>query len=128
MNPLGDKVRAERLRRGESVRTAATRGKISNTWWGKFEDGVQPLTDGLSEAVAKSFKWPETWAEDPTQPTSVDSQLAQLRAEVADQAERLTALAHQFAHLQQQIEAGARASRAAHQAQTTEAQSQGAPS
>jgi len=94
MNPLGDRVRAERLRLRMSVRTAATAGGISNTWWGRFEDGLQPLTDSISVAVARALDWPTEWA---TQPA--DDPLAALRSLVADLSER-------FDRLQAQVDAG----------------------
>lgn len=59
---LPDRVRTERLARKWSVRTAATAGGISNTWWGKFEDGVQPLTPEIAAAVARAYEWPAEWA------------------------------------------------------------------
>lgn len=63
MNPAADAVRHERLRRGWSVRTAAaaTHGKLSNTWWGNFEDYRQPLTANIVEAVAEAFGWDTNW-------------------------------------------------------------------
>lgn len=66
MDPRADRVRLERLRRGWSVRTAATRGDISNTWWGKFEDHRQPLTPAIAAAVAKAYEWPNDWANEDT--------------------------------------------------------------
>ena len=61
MNPQADRVRAERLSRGWSVRDAARASGISNTWWGRFEDGIQPLTDGIVAGVAQAFGWPAEW-------------------------------------------------------------------
>ncbi len=69
MNPLADKVRLERVRRGWSVRKCASLGEISNTWWAKFEEGKQPLSEAITLAVAKAFDWEMDWA---TQPGAVD--------------------------------------------------------
>ena len=100
VNPLGDKVRAERLGRGESVRTSATRGGISNTWWARFEDGSQPLTPSIAKAVAKAFKWPKDWAEAVTPPVGDrDADLAELRSQVAELVEEMTRLRAQVALL-----------------------------
>jgi hypothetical protein len=65
MNPAADAVRQERLRRGWSVRTAAaaSHGRLSNTWWGNFEDYRQPITQNIIEAVMEAFGWPEDWPE-----------------------------------------------------------------
>lgn len=60
-DPLADIVRRERLRRDWSVRSAATAGGISNTYWGGFEDYKQPLTPTIVEAVARAFKWSRNW-------------------------------------------------------------------
>ena len=60
-DPLPDIVRKERLRRDWSVRGASTRGGISNTYWGGFEDYKQPLTPTIVEAVAKAFSWSRSW-------------------------------------------------------------------
>lgn len=95
MNPLADHVRAERLRRRWSVRDAAVAGKISNTWWAKFEDGLQPLTDGIVAAVALAFGWSADWA---TQPVG-DDQLTRLVAVVAELSERVDGLAAQVVRL-----------------------------
>ncbi len=65
VNALADKVRRERLDRGWSIRRAVTEsgGIVSNTWWGRYENGDQPLTDNLRRAVARAFGWPESWPE-----------------------------------------------------------------
>ena len=60
-DPLADIVRRERLRREWSVRSAATAGGISNTYWGGFEDYKQPLTPTIVEAVARAFNWSRNW-------------------------------------------------------------------
>lgn len=63
VNELADRVRRERLTRGWSVRRAATEsGIITNTWWQRFEDGQQPLTDSINAAVVAAFGWPTDWA------------------------------------------------------------------
>lgn len=74
-DPLADLVRRERLRRNWSVRTAATRGGISNTFWAGFEDYRQPLTPTIVEAVAKAYLWSRNWpvelTSDPAEPAGV---------------------------------------------------------
>lgn len=69
-DPLPDIVRKERLRRDWSVRTAAAKGEISNTYWGGFEDYKQPLTPTIVEAVARAFNWSRSW---PAEQTAGDS-------------------------------------------------------
>lgn len=136
MVSLGDRVRAERLRLGLSVRAAAQKGGISNTWWGRFEDGDQPLTPAIAAAVSKAFKWAKDWAVSlpstgPGQPESqlealtarIDGQLAELRADLHAQKQYLAVLATEFARLQAGIEAAAIASLAAHQEQANDTQS-----
>lgn len=63
MNYLADAVRDERLRREWSVRdaVAASGNLISNTWWGKFEDRKQPLTDLIRQAVRVAYDWDDDW-------------------------------------------------------------------
>lgn len=82
MNPLADRVRAERLNRGWSIRdaAAATHGQLSNTWWGKFEDGKQPLTDGIRAGVAEAFGWANNWPDESTHVESLDEVLSRLDA------------------------------------------------
>jgi hypothetical protein len=76
---LADRVRSERLGRGWSIRTAAAAsGQLSNTWWGKFEDGKQPLTDGIRLGVAQAFNWNENW---PTELSQLDEMVARMGAQ-----------------------------------------------
>lgn len=96
MNPLAEQVRAERLRRGWSVRDAASSGKISNTWWARFEDGQQPLTDGLTVAVATAYGWPSDWPAQPRPVVDVDA-LEALRAALEELAARVDAIQAQVA-------------------------------
>lgn len=84
---LGELVRAERLRRNLSVRAASTLGGISNTWWARFEDGKQPATGALIEAVARAFGWPDTWAA-----VNPPDEVAALRKQVAELSDRLEGL------------------------------------
>lgn len=90
MNPLAERVRAERLGRGWSVRDAASAAGLSNTWWARFEEGLQPITDGIVAGVALAFEWPADW---PTQPD--DGPLAALRAQMAELAARVDELQEQ---------------------------------
>lgn len=83
---LADRVRNERLSRKWSVRRAATethkkkgREGVSNSYWANFENGTQPLTPLLSQAIAIAFDWPDTWPE--TASPSSD-EVAALRREV----------------------------------------------
>lgn len=61
VNELADKVRRERLNRGWSVRQASSAGRISNTYWGEFEDYKRQLTPTIAAAVAKAYDWPADW-------------------------------------------------------------------
>lgn len=54
-------VRAERERRGMSVREAARRGGVSNTTWSRYESGETSLTGNIRKAVAQAFDWPIGW-------------------------------------------------------------------
>lgn len=91
-----NQVRAERLKRGLSVRQAASRGGISNTYWGEFEDYRRPLTPYIADAVAKAFEWPKDWLEryeaaerqlleslEPVEEALVDVDVTQLGADVS---------------------------------------------
>lgn len=60
---LAERVRAERLRRGLSMRTASAAGQVSNTTWGAFENGSAKLGDSMRRAVATAFSWPIDWPE-----------------------------------------------------------------
>jgi hypothetical protein len=66
VNPLADAVRDERLKRGWSIRRAVAESGnlITNTWWGKFEDRQQPLTDSIRLAVAAAYGWTQDWPEE----------------------------------------------------------------
>lgn len=77
MDPRADRVRGERLRRNWSVRTAAGKSGISNTYWASFEDGKIPLTPRISDAVAAAFEWDTDWA---TQPDESDDLRRQVGA------------------------------------------------
>lgn len=84
-----DVVKAERLRRGWSVRRAATNGAVSNTTWGRFEHDGQ-LTDRMRQAVARAFGWDPVWPEDPPfthsdeSASSIVDRLAVLEERVTD--------------------------------------------
>lgn len=60
----GQRVLAERRRRGWSARTAAQVAGISNTTWSTFER-TDIVTDRIREAVADAFGWPRNWPEEP---------------------------------------------------------------
>lgn len=64
---VADYVRRERLRRDWSIRRCASMARenpLSNTYWGRFEDYKQELTDLLRAAVAEVFQWPEDWPDE----------------------------------------------------------------
>jgi hypothetical protein len=72
MPPTQQIVISERRRRGWSIRTAAERGAVSNTTWGRFEAGHQ-LTGTMRQAVARAFTWPLSWPETTPAPTVIRS-------------------------------------------------------
>jgi hypothetical protein len=87
MSEHADRVRHERLRREWSVRKAAAEGKISNTYWGEFEDYRRPLTPLIAAAVALAFGWSPTWADEPAEESvsrldAVEKEVAALRRAV----------------------------------------------
>lgn len=96
MNELANLVRAERLRRGWSVRQAAAAAGISNTWWGKFEDGRQPLTPMIANGVAKAYDWPTEWAAAPASMPRPE-EVSRLFELVADLAERVAEMSRSHA-------------------------------
>lgn len=65
MDDLVERVRAERTRRGMSIRAASSAGGVSNTTWGAFEAGTASLGGSMRVAVAKAFDWPTDWPEMP---------------------------------------------------------------
>lgn len=111
MNPLADTVRQERLSRGWSVRTAASRGGISNTWWSRFEDGLQPLTPAIGEAVAEAFDWPATWAATPPGPADQSAVVMELVRQVAELTTRVEEMGAELAKMRQPSGRAARGSR-----------------
>lgn len=86
-----ERVRAERLSRGWSVRRAAAEGGVSNTTWANYEAGGE-LTNRMREAVQRAFDWPGTWPEQPVERirASIAGELRQLLAEQALQIEHLS--------------------------------------
>jgi len=104
---LGDRVRAERLNRNLSVRQAAALGGISNTWWGRFEDGKQPLTPAISAAVSAAFGWDQSWAV-----SLPHAGVGELRAQVADLSDRVVVLEQQLEALTDAVAERASAPRA----------------
>lgn len=80
VDTLRDRVAAERNRRGWSVRTAAQAGGISNTLWGRFENGDSDVTPKVRHGVARAFDWPDEWPER----TPELPQLAEIRDEAAE--------------------------------------------
>ncbi len=59
-----ERVTLERTHRAWSVRTAASRGGISNETWGRYEKGGK-LTPDMRAAIAKAFDWSADWPENP---------------------------------------------------------------
>lgn len=84
VNLIANRVRDERLRLRWSVRDAAAAGGISNTWWAKFEDGVQPLTEGIIAAVAKAYGWDDNWASQPDELDVLRGQVGELARAVRE--------------------------------------------
>lgn len=90
MNHLADRVRRERLSRGPwSIRKSAGLGGISNTWWGKFEDGLIPLSDEIAKAVAKAFDWDDDWASQPNEFVELQDRVERLHKVVVRLSELL---------------------------------------
>lgn len=88
-----ESVAAERKSRGWSIRTAAERGGISNTYWGKFEKGdinPDPEHPELIRAVSVAFDWPADWATRPP-PSDFSRRLAALEQD-ADEHKRTRGL------------------------------------
>lgn len=95
MTAATEAVRAERKRLGWSVREAAGRtgpekeNRISNTYWGEFEDGKRALTPQIERAVAVAFGWEQDWASSPSPGGDVQRQIRQLRRAVLVLAEHV---------------------------------------
>jgi hypothetical protein len=86
---LAERVQAERRLRGWSIRTASTKGGISNQTWGIFErTGI--VKDGMQAAVMQAFGWPATWSTEP--PSLPLSQLDEMVARMGAQARALRAV------------------------------------
>lgn len=99
MNHLADRVRDERLARGWSIRHAVVESGnlITNTWWGKFEDRQQPLTDTIRDAVAAAYKWPKDWPDEVTPPAGMADVGAQRsQFEMAQEVARLADLVREL--------------------------------
>lgn len=71
INAARKAVKAERVRRGWSIRDAAnhSNGHVSNQTWGNFEDGhTASVTLKMSAGVRAAFGWPAGWEHDPPKP------------------------------------------------------------
>lgn len=101
MNVYADRVRQERLHRGWSVRAAAQRGDISNTYWAEFEDYRQPLTPTIAAAVAMAFGWSEDWP-DALRPTPL--RMADAGTELLEQhSDQMVEMAERLSHLEERV-------------------------
>ena len=82
-------VHEERLRRGWSIRTAASKGGMSNTAWGDIENGDRAVSPLFQRAVSTAFGWPDDWPTTMVAPagSSVSDRITTLEESVA----RLTA-------------------------------------
>jgi transcriptional regulator with XRE-family HTH domain len=98
MNPAADRVRLERLRRKWSIRQASSAGGISNTYWANFENGTQPLTEGLVAAIARAFEWGEDW-----QAANGDYDLSAVIQSVRDTTSQLVELRNEVRSLQAEV-------------------------
>lgn len=102
MNVYADRVRQERLHRGWSVRDAARRGGISNTYWADFEDYRQSLTPMIAAAVAKAFDWPDDWA-DGLRPTPLA--MAETGTQLLEQhSDQMVGMAERLTHLEARVQ------------------------
>jgi len=63
MGDSRERVGLERRLRGWSVREAARHGGVSNTLWGKWEQGAASAQ--MIPAVAQAFGWPADWESNP---------------------------------------------------------------
>src|SRR4051812_8543039 len=65
MSDLRELVRAERRRRGWSVRKAASTGGCSNTAWGEWENGARELGQAVQAGISQAFDWAPDWPDHP---------------------------------------------------------------
>lgn len=83
-NEATDRVAGERRQRGWSIRAAANAGGISNTLWGRYENGEAELSGRIRQAVATAFGWPMSWPEEPASGAGVRDEAAERFAELLD--------------------------------------------
>lgn len=68
---VGEVVRAERLRRGWSMREAAQAGGCSHTYWDAIERNEARKPVLVRSVVATAFGWADDWVENPPPPPEV---------------------------------------------------------
>ena len=61
----GEIARAERLRRGWSLREAGDAGGTSHSQWDRIERNEARREHDMRTAVARAFGWPDDWIENP---------------------------------------------------------------
>lgn len=103
----GEIVRAERLRRGWSLREAATAGNCSHTYWDAIERNEARKPVQARTAVALAFGWPDDWIENPPPPPEVSQRDDQVLGEFRQWGEAMLtameAMQGQIAELQQAV-------------------------
>ena len=67
----GEIVRAERLRRGWSLREAGDAGGTSHSQWDRIERNEARKPMEMRMSVCRAFDWPIDWVENPPPPPEV---------------------------------------------------------
>lgn len=104
---VGEVVRAERLRRGWSMREAAQAGGCSHTYWDAIERNEARKPVLVRSVVATAFGWGDDWVENPPPPPEVtqreDEVLAEFRQWGQTTMTALREMQSQIAELQQAV-------------------------
>jgi transcriptional regulator with XRE-family HTH domain len=100
---LRKRVERERNRRSLSRREAAALGGVSNTTWGRYEDGDINLSAKVQRAIAQAFGWDADWPDqDYTEPSSEVT--ARLLETLADLAGRFAQIEQRVADLERRLD------------------------
>ena len=103
----GEIARAERLRRGWSLREAGDAGGTSHSQWDRIERNEARREHDMRTAVARAFGWPDDWIENPPPSPEViqrdDQVLAEFRQWGETMLTAMEAMQSQIAELQQAV-------------------------
>lgn len=103
----GEIVRAERLRRGWSLREAGDAGGTSHSQWDRIERNEARREYDMRTAVARAFGWADDWVENPPPPPEViqrdDVVLAEFRQWGETMLATMEAMHGQIVELQQAV-------------------------